>query len=562
MADMSILKPSFTIAGASLLALAVMAMSLGHGFVNYDDNLLILENPHIVSQEIDGLAALLVPERAREYLPVRDVSYWLDYRIWGPNPMGFHFTQILLHAVVTGLFVCFLSLYVLPIIGDGRGTGGKSKRGSPQAMLFVWIAGVLFAVHPIHVETVAWISGRKDLLAATFSFATLLLYGHWVRRSQPTSYWLSVVTTGLAVFAKSTAVVLPVLIVIAHRTLWRAGSKRSANLTRITPHLIFAAVGLVLAIRSSSEAGMLQGLHGGGLLAHLLVVCRIFVHSLGNLILPLRLHLDYDILTKGVLDSAWSYVAAAVTLGLLVALYRRGRGNRVVFWSSTFFLVAYLPTSNLVPFQLYGADRYLYLPSAGFLALVSYGVFVLWRRLARVQDTAGLRKGLVGVVCFYIVFLSVSTVAHTPVWKDRETLWLHVLRGNPESIPANDNLGWVYLAQGRYDKALPHIEKTVRLDPGNVAAQVNLGYGLVKVGRPRDAIRVLESAMRQDPDHVNTYYNLGCAYAVMGDGEEAVTWIRKAESLGLEVGDLLKNDPDLDPIRGHEAFEEYLRSHE
>jgi hypothetical protein len=557
---MTVSKPSFCVAAVTLLALAVTVISLGNGFVSYDDVVLIQGNPHISSDGPGGLIALLVPEPGREYLPVRDISYWLDYRLWGFNPLGYHLTQILLHAIVTGLLVCFLVSHVLPLVGNGHEANGESNDGSPPVMLFVWAAGILFAVHPIHVESVAWVSGRKDLLAAAFSLATLLFYGHSIKRGKQTSYWLSVITTGLAILAKATAVVLPVLLVFASETLWRIDSNRRKNLTRITPHLALAAVGLFLTIRSSLDAGMIQNPHGGGWIAHSFIVCRIFVHSLGNLVLPLRLQLDYNVVTEGVLHSVWSYLAVALTVGLLASLLLWGIKNKVVFWGSTFFLIAYLPTSNLVPFQQHGADRYLYLPSVGFFVLLSYGLFVLWRWLARVRIPTGVRYGLIGVGCLYIVFLSVSTVAHTTVWKDSETLWHHVLRGNPESIPAHGNLGWVYLRAERYEESLPHLVEAIRLAPSNVGARVNLGYGLVKVGKPREAIVVLEDAIGQDPNHVNAHYNLGCAFAAMGDAEKSVLWIRRAESMGLQVGELLKTDPDLDPIRGDEAFEEYLQS--
>lgn len=524
----------------ALFAFALYANTLANGFVNYDDNVLISENRNVRDRSPAAAVRLFVPETGREYLPVRDLSYWLDHLIWGANPLGYHLTQTVLHALVTALLALLLA--------------GMSRKPGVAAHL----GALLFAAHPVHVEVVAWISGRKDLLATLFTLGALLTWIAWRRDERRSRYLLSIAAVALAGLSKSTAVVAPVLL-LATDLFLHGFRGRSKKLFDLLPHFAVAAVLAGVAVTTSREAGMLQSLHGGNLVSHLLVVARVFVHSVANLLIPLRLHPEYGLATTDVLSRPWSYAALLLTGAFLLHLYLWGRRNPLVLWASVLFLAGYLPTSNLIPFQELGADRYLYLASTGFCFLLALGFQSFQERISARSLSNGKRIAAALAVAA-VALLGLLTVRGNAHWKDGRTLWTYVTRVRPGSATANYNLGWTYLEQGRYEQALPHLERALRLEPDHALARVNLGYGLSKLGRADEAIVVLEEAVRRHPRHVSAYYNLACAYAIAGDVVKTLEWLGKAERLGLDLAPLLASDPDLDRVRAHPDFRRFAES--
>jgi hypothetical protein len=551
-------KPSLAV--AVLAALAVSAGTLGNGFVNYDDNVVVAENPAVRDGGPGGLARLFVPEAGREYLPVRDLTYWLDHRLWGMDPAGYHLTQILLHALVTGLLVLFLVSHLAP-----GGSAPAKEREAPALLgrrsAVLLLAPLLFAVHPVHVEAVAWVTGRKDLLAAAFTLLALLSYGAWRRGRGRRSYGFSLLWTALALLSKTTAVAVPLLLWAGDRILWRRRSGKDPWAP--APHLALAAIAGAVALRAGSEAGMLQPLHGGGPVTHLLFVCRVLVHSLGKLLLPLDLHPEYG-LDPAAASGAAGWGSLALVAVLLVLLFRGGRDRPAVLFGGVFFLVAYLPTSNLVPFQEAGADRYLYLPSAGFLVLAALGFAALERLLRRTlgdrpRPSRAARAVVPALAGTCLLLLGGRTIEANGHWRNAGTLWREVLAHNAGSATAHYNLGWSLLEEDRVEEAIPHLRAAVRIEPLHVRALVNLGYALARAGRPDEAVPYYRQAIRIDPGHASAYYNLGCARALMGDAEKAVHWLRRAGKRGIDLGPLLESDPDLDPIRQDPAFRRLLK---
>jgi tetratricopeptide (TPR) repeat protein len=456
------------------------------------------------------------------YRPLVSLSYMLDLQLWGARPAGFHTTNLLFH-VLSSLTVYFIL----------------------QAMLkdrwLAWLGALLFAVHPIHTESVTWISGRTDVMCGFFLFLSFLLY-LYSRQREGWGYLVgSLVAFFLALLCKEMAVTLPAVIVLYALAFseapWR-GRWREMGQTRLgravwdaLPYL--AVVVLYLAIRWAALGVLFaseertQGLLGlgaglGGLVDTLLLSSKVVALYLRLLVLSyplnaLRLVSDVEA-ASGFLT--WLSVGVIVAvLGLGVLAWWRAR---VVAFGIFFFFIAVLPVSWLFPVGDMVAERFLYIPSlAVCLVAAVFGIW-LWRRQRAVATTL-------------LVLLALTwaglTFARNADWRDGLTFWSKTVAASPRSTVARNHLGLEFYYRQRYDTAIAEFEQALEIDAEDDDAYNNLATVYYAQERYEEAEAAFQQALALAPDQALLHYNLGAVYERLDDPETAIAAYQTALNL-------------------------------
>ncbi len=459
-------RPLLALLPATLAAL-LYAPTLDFAFV-WDDWAFV---PAITALDV---RSVLTSANGIHWLPVWDLSFLLDARVLDAGPAGFHATNVLLF-VLAVLLVTRLYRQLLAAAPEAR----IAARAGPLAL----VCALVFAVHPLQVESVAFVASRGCLLALVFSLASLLAYGRFASRGGSGSYAASLVFGAAALTSKQSAVTLPLLLLVVHLYLRRdAGLWRAA--LRVAPHATLAIVAAAIHVsvaRSASFVAPIDSLLAlAARIPHALFAAQFY---LWKLLWPAQLAIEYDVegwLRSRVFLAASSIAFAGVFAGLVIEGWRR----RSLGWlCALLYAGALLPVSNLLPTTPIVADRYAQLP---LVALVPLVVVPLLSRLPP-------RVGALAVA-LAVAALAFATVRQVSVWRDDETLTGHTIAVNPKAT----------------------------------AALGNLGLSLWDRGRSQDALRVLEQLHERAPTDFRYAYVKGLQAERQGDLDQAVRWLEEA----------------------------------
>ena len=533
---------AFLALGLMVVVFYLPAMLWG-GFV-WDDNIYIKVDP---VRDVSGLWQIWFSPSAIEgeghYWPLVYTTFWLEHKLWGFAPTGYHIVNVLLHLANTLLLWHLLRR--LPVPG-------------------AWVVAAVFAVHPLHVESVVWIIERKDVLSGLFYLAAALVWLRFVEQPHRGWYVCSLVLYAAGLLSKSIVVTLPAALLIWH--WWKQGRLTSTDLWRLVP---FFMVGLIITVGDLSFYQSVEPLSlGYSLTERTLIAARALWFYVGKLLWPTGLAVIYPLWDIRVADPlAWGYLVAAAAL--VVALWHfRQRVGRGPLAGALFFAVTLSPVLGFVDYGYmqfaFVADRFQYLAGIGVMAVVisstAYGV----RRLSDL-----CQKGALGVAAVIIVVLGVLTWRQASIWRDDETLNRHIIAFNPQARYAYLNLGHALGKQGRYEEALDalriaveqrpdsaleysglgstliflgrfeeaeaSIRRAIALNPQTRNAYLNLGDALGKQGRYEEALDALRIAVEQRPDSALEYSGLGSTLIFLGRFEEAETHIRRAIALDPQV---------------------------
>jgi tetratricopeptide (TPR) repeat protein len=505
--------------GATFLA---YLPALGGGFIWNDGD--YVTKPSLRS--LGGLARIWTEAGAAEqYYPLLHSAFWAEHRLWGDSPLGYHVATVLLHAASAVLFALVLR----------RLFAGAPARARPPPGT-EWLAALLFALHPVHVESVAWISEQKNTASLAFYLASALVYLGFDENRRPGTYAGALVLFLCALACKTVTATLPAALLVA--LWWMRG--RLAWRRDFVPLLPWLAMGAAAGLFSGWVERHYGGAQGAEFdisgVARALVAGRAVWLYLGRLAWPSGLNFIYP---RWAVDASawwqWLFPLGAVALG--AALWAvRGR-SRAPLAAFLFFAGSLFPALGFV--NLYGAryswvwDHWQYLPDLGPIALGAACIAGLWRRLGPLPGAlgAGLAAALVGL-------LGALTWAHCGMFHDDETLYLETIRRNPDSWFAHYNLGLAWSREpGRLDDAIAQYREAARARPDFADAHYNLALALAREpGRDAEAIAEYEAAIRSDPAMVQAHNNLGLLLArAPGRLEEAIGEYRTA--LRLEPGD-------------------------
>lgn len=472
---------------AALLALLVVLLfgrSVGFGFVTYDDEPFLLRNAHVAGGfTVQGLAWATSTD-AIGFQPLAWASHMLDFELFGSAPAGPHAVNVLLHAGASALLFLFL-------------TGATGASGAS------FCAALLFALHPLRVESVAWVFERKDVLSVFLACATLVAWGRWARSGRSGARVAATALAVAAILSKPMLVTLPLLLLVVERWPLRRSADGGAlrplldSLREQAPLLLVSACCTVLTVLSQQKHGAVVPLDEVSPLHRLGRAAGSVLWYVRKTLWPTDLAVFYPLGSPppGALVAAELLVLAGVTAAAV--LLRRRAPYALAGW--TFYLVALAPVSGLLQAGRQAtADRYSYLPSVGLLLV---GVFGARDLLARFAPSPARLLGPLLTVSLGSLYAAMTWV-QLPVWHDSGALYEHALATTGENWLAANNLGSVRIRQGDVEGGLALYRETLRLRPGWPGTTVNMVAVLVRLGRRAEAFAVLDESIRTRPTAV------------------------------------------------------------
>jgi len=517
-------------AGAGLIAVlawVVYLPSLGGGFI-LDDDLLLTENNLIRAP--DGLSRIWFSTEPTDYWPVANTSLWLEWRLWSASPNGYRVTNLLLHIVN-----CWLLWWVL------------AKLSIPGAFL----AALLFAVHPVNVESVAWIAQRKNLLAMMF----FLLSIGWYLNADPDPktpikpngetrnwrwYWLSLAGFLLAMLSKGSVAILPVALMLI--AWWRRNRITRRDLLRTAPFFLVAIVLTAINIwfqshdfsRPVREANLIERLLGAG--------AAVWFY-LSKAILPVNLQFIYPQWT--IQSGNWLWWLPFLGIIVVTAVLWRGRARawpRNILFAWLFYLLALLPALGFtdVSFMQYSlvADHYQHLALIAVVALAAAGISKIETRIQSVRGINWLRIGAGGIA---VIVFSLIAARQAELYAGPIPLYTATLEKNPDCWMLQNNLGSALVSAGEPELAIPQFKQALVIHPNYPEAHDNWGRALADLKQPEAAIEHFRQALEMDPHDIAALNNWAVALVKLGQPDEAMKRYRQALEINPHLAEVQSN---------------------
>ncbi|MBZ0220964.1 MAG: tetratricopeptide repeat protein [Candidatus Methylomirabilis sp.] len=504
---------------SALAAFLVYAPSLWHGFVNWDDPVYVLENPYIRSLDGPSVRFMLTSFYSANWHPLTLFSYALDYAIWGKDPFGYHLTNNVLHALNTGI-AALLAFRV------------ASLAGIKAPLLAAAVTAALFGLHPVHVESVAWVSERKDLLCAFFFLLAALSYLRYATASSRGWYLASLALFALSLASKPMAVTFPVVLLILDLfPLGRLKDRPVMALLEKAPFFALSAASSVLTLLAQRSGGAIVPIEIYPLWMRIAGAIRALGFYVFKAVFPSGLAPFYPMPGRSEVFDAYFYGAAALiaaTILISIMSFRRFRGFSAAW---LYFLAMLIPVIGLVQVgSQAAADRYTYLPLIGPFILSGAGLsFLLGILKAR---RAAYSAALAACVCVAIALASL-TVRQAGFWRDSLTLWDRQLELYPGKLAHIYNLrGLAYDEKKMFREAIADFDYSIALKPSYAFAFNNRGNAYKSLGEFGNAIEDFKAAARLAPGLPEPYINLSAAYSEIGEMELAFAASKRAGELG------------------------------
>ena len=507
----------------------VFGQTLGHAFVNYDDDVYVYKNPRITSGlNIQAIIWAFTHSHAYNWHPLTTISHLLDCQLFALRPAGHHLTNVVLHSLTAVLL--FLVFYKM--------TGAIWRSG--------FVAAV-FAIHPLRAESVAWVAERKDVLSGLFFMVTLAAYLRYARKPSLASYLLVVFVYALALMSKPMVVTLPVILLLLD--YWPLGrfspqtpqtrrrKQQTPDREPVARKLILEKLPFFVLAGLSSFATLSIQSHGVVSTDKLPILLRLYNGLLScmtymrQLIWPRDLAVFYPYQLPVI--SIWQAtlvvaVLFVVTYGAWV--YRKQRPYIIVGWF--WYLVMLLPVIGIFQVgQQAHADRYTYLPHIGLIVLATWTIADLAGSLSHRRAIVALAGGAA------IVALGLCAWRQTSYWQNSETLWTHTLTITPNNNVAHQDLGEALLESGKPNEAITHFREALRLRPEDAKAHSSLATALFEQGEgnAEEAFAHWSQSLRLEPANVNARDRFGVALAQQGRLRDAIAqW---QESLRYDAND-------------------------
>ena len=520
-------RRSITIAiylALAAITLAVFGQTIRYDFVNFDDDLYVYDSPVIkAGLTIKGMLFAFATPHARNWHPLTTISHMLDYQLWGLNSAGHHATNIVLHTIAV--------LLLFSALRQMTGAVWKSA-----------LVAALFAVHPLHVESVAWVSERKDVLSGLFFFLMLGAYVRYVRAPSIWRYLLVTVLFTAGLMSKPMLVSAPVILLfLDYWPLERIKNQKSevkSRKSKVSAHwsvisgLILEKIPLLLLSAGSCVITFVVQKRATGAIPPLPCLWRAenavanYVLYIWQTLWPAGLAVFYP--HPNNMLPVWEIILA---LGLLVGttviviVIRRERPYLFTGW--LWYVVMLVPVIGLVQVGEQGhADRYTYLPHIGLFLLAVWGI----------ADVTASRRSTsrIAVATTILIIFAVACAAfvQTRYWRNSETLWTHALAVTSDNDFAHNNLAYLLADRGELDDAISHFEDAARIrsrktdehyNAGSAFVEMNLADALARKGRSDEAMLHYDQAIRLEPNYANAYYNRGNVLFAKDHIEEAIT---------------------------------------
>jgi protein O-mannosyl-transferase len=487
-----------------LATLAAYAQVFRFDFVNYDDPDYVTDNPHVrAGFNSETVRWAFTSGEDANWLPLTRLSHILDSHLFGMRAGFHHLTNVGLHILST--------LLLFAVLHRATGTLWRSA-----------FVAFLFALHPLHVESVAWISERKDVLSAFFWFLTLWFYLRYAEKPAAVRYLPVLAAFALGALSKPTIVTLPfVLLLLDVWPLRRAPAARL--LLEKLPLFVISVVSSVVTYFVQQRGGAVISLDAVPIATRISNALVSYVVYICQTLWPVRLAAFYPLVHIPARNAAAATLILLAISFLAVRLFR-SRPYFAVGWF--WYLGTLVPVIGFVQVGLQSrADRYTYLPLVGIFILIAWAAADVSERWPKAKPALIGSCALACAACFTLTMLQIRN------WKNTQTLFEHAIRVTSNNYLAYNGLGQAFRQQGRLQDAKSNFEQALRIRPNYPDALINVGEVLLLTGHPADAIPHLLSALSLKPDSVEAHVNLGAALNKMGRHSEAIAQYREAARL-------------------------------
>lgn len=492
--------------------------ALKNGFTNWDDSVYLIDNTLARELSIKNVVRIFTNLNKAVYEPLTLITFNIEHHFFGLDPFIYHLNNLLLHLLNT--LLVFAMIYSL----------------SKKNLLAAFITSILFGIHPLRVESVAWITERKDVLYAFFyllamlSYIACLIKTHWKKY-----YVLSILFFILSVLSKPAAVSLPMVLFLID---YMNGKKIDLkNLLFKLPFILIMILSSILCFWVKLGAQVTQKESLVGMRLNPLFYTDSIIFYVKKVLWPMDLCAYYKLSHKPGYLLGGSFPLSPI----LVILYIGGmiwafKKSRDIFFGAAFFLLSLLPVISLTPF----ADRYTYVPYLGLFYLWAHGIVGIYESLLR-KKAFILRITVLFLATFMIGTLSLMTQARCGIWKDSSTLWTDTLKKHPDLAMAYKNRGVHYLDNKQYDKAIEDFNELIRLDPKDANGFNNRGISYLYTGRTDLAIEDFDRALSMDGTNKKIYLNRAAYYDAKGLHPKAIVDYSKAIMLDPEYARAYSN---------------------
>jgi tetratricopeptide (TPR) repeat protein len=526
-------KRSILVAAPALFVITFLVFlpALNNGFVNWDDPSYIYNNTKIQSFDLELFRWAFSSVVVGNWHPLTLLSHAVDYALFGLSPGGHHFTSVLIHSINTSLvFVVSVKLFGLALSAEAGEAGERARL--KRVMTGAFFTALLFGLHPLRVESVAWVSERKDLLCALFYILSVIAYLRYATvEGARSSYVLALVFLLFSLMSKPMAVSLPVvLIILDFYPLRRFGT--SADIKRLViEKLPFFALGFVFSLVTlfvQRSSGAVSTLEAAPFVERLLVAARAYAFYIYKTLLPIELAPLYPYPKDAGLASVEFMGSVVLVLALSVIAVISVKRFRAFTALWAYFLVTLIPVIGIVQVGVQGAaDRYTYLPGLGAFMLA--GAILISKKVYTRLPFALI---IIGVIVVSVV-LALKTRSQVLIWKSSVDFWTYELRLYPEEVPkAYINRASAYEKAGQYKLQKEDLDRAVELDPLNFSAYNNRGSAYGWLGEFELAAADFRKAIELDPGDVVAYRNLAWALTKTGDFEGAIVYYKLAAAMG------------------------------
>ena len=493
-------RPDWRTIGFSLLLLflilAAYSSILGAGFI-WDDDAYLTENPLV--RELDGLRRIWLTTETPQYYPLVFTSFWLEHLLWGFHPLGYHLVNILLHA--GGALLVWRILLGLGVPG-------------------AWLIGAVFALHPVHVESVAWITERKNVLSGLFYLLSMRAYLAFDEKGRAPNYLIALFFFFCAILSKTITATLPAALLVI---IWYQGKHITLQRVRYTvPFFVLGAVaGLFTAWLEFAKVGAYGKDFSLNIAQRIILAGKAYWFYTWKLVWPSNLIFTYPRWELDFQDPLQYLGLLGVVLAVFILWrWRRslGRGPAAALAFSAISLMPVLGFLNFYPMRFsYVADHFQYIASLGLISLLGGGAARWWIKIGNHLHLWGKPAAAV-----LLAVLGALTWWQVRIYENEETLWRDTLRKNPESWMAHNNLGLVLAQQGKIHDAIRHYRGALRIRPMHSNALNNLGSALFRLGRIDKAIEMHRRALDESPGNAFARSNLGRALVEKGLIKEGI----------------------------------------
>jgi Flp pilus assembly protein TadD len=518
-----------------LITFAVFLPSLNNGFVNWDDDMFIYNNAEITSVSFDFFKWAFT-NRDYQWTPLRWISHAVDYAMWGLKPAGHHLTAVVLH----GLNAFLVVILVVKLLEAGKPkmrslpAGEEERKFRRRALVAGAVTGLLFGIHPLRVESVVWVSSRKDVLYAFFFLLSLISYLRYCaladKKGRAVFYILTLVFFIMSVMSKAAAVALPLVLVLLDiyplgridvRPDWSAW--RRVFMEKLPFFAVSGAVTLI-NIGVHEELGAIVPLEKVSFADRILLALKALGLYFTKMVWPSPLtpfYRESDRVSLSSLGDIGLLLLVAGVTALCIFLWRRGK--RVWLTVFGYYVIMLLPVLVVRTWEGFVHDRYSYMLSVGPFLLAGLGTALLVEKIGGRRSSPNIVRVAVFLVPLLVFsLLGALTLRQTKLWKDSLTFWTTVAAGYPMTVMTGMNRAEAYALSGKHQYAINELNRAIEIDPTYWGSYNNRGLSYIEMGEYHSAIRDFTKTIELEPMLAEAYGNRALAYIKLGDYQAAL----------------------------------------